>query len=183
MRRRPRRRDAIAALITALAMAAASAHTLSAERCRLPDQGGRELRDCRVGDDGQLHLSKAQLQTLPYGSDGLTLIVAGNGFYYLDRNARQLRVLPWDNGADRFEAGLVRGLIDGKVAYFDHRLRQAVPGWYDFAWPFEGDTALVCQGCLPGQRDADGHTPMLGGHWYRIDRRGRQVGAVHRGIH
>ncbi|MDW7603554.1 WG repeat-containing protein, partial [Stenotrophomonas maltophilia] len=30
-------------------------------------------------------------------------------------------------------------------------------------------------GCRRGTPDADGHTPMEGGEWFRIDRAGRRV--------
>jgi len=50
-----------------------------------------------------------------------------------------------------------------------------VPGTYDFGWPFQDGVAEVCNGCRRGTPDADGHTPMEGGEWFRIDRAGRRV--------
>ncbi|MCY1454268.1 hypothetical protein D9M71_713200 [compost metagenome] len=73
------------------------------------------------------------------------------------------------------EEGLLRGRVGERIAYFDAALAQAVPGTYDFGWPFSDGIAQVCNGCRRGTPDGDGHTPMEGGEWFHIDRQGRRV--------
>ncbi len=43
------------------------------------------------------------------------------------------------------------------------------------ACPGQDGVAEVCNGCRRGTPDGDGHTPMEGGEWFRIDRSGRRV--------
>ncbi|AWH54189.1 hypothetical protein C1924_13865 [Stenotrophomonas sp. ESTM1D_MKCIP4_1] len=155
---------------------ASSAVLAQAPVCRqlTEEDGLRALPGCEV-DGQQVKISAEALKTLTYDEDGLAVVHAGDGFHYVDRTGRSLPVLTWDNGAESPQEGLLRGRVGDRVGYFDLQFRQVIPALFDFAWPFEDGVAEVCNGCRRGTPDGDGHTPMEGGEWFRIDRSGRRV--------
>ncbi len=138
------------------------------------EQGLVALPGCEV-DGHRLKLSADALKGLEYDAHGLAVVHADGGFHYVDRSGRSLPVLAWDNGADIPQEGLLRGRVGDRVGYFDLQFRQVIPALFDFAWPFEDGVAEVCNGCRRGTPDGDGHTPMEGGEWFRIDRTGGRV--------
>ena len=159
----------LAALTGANALAQASS-------CELLDDehGLSPLAGCEVVDH-RLRIAPGTLRNLGFDGQGLAVVYADQGFHYVDRKGRSLPVLAWDNGPDSQQEGLLRGRVGNRVGYFDLKFRQVVPGTFDFAWPFQDGVAQVCNGCHRGTPDADGHTPMEGGEWFRIDRSGRRV--------
>ncbi|OJH80496.1 MAG: hypothetical protein BSK19_09595 [Stenotrophomonas maltophilia] len=132
------------------------------------------LPGCEVVDD-KPQISAETLQDLPYDGDGLALVQTADGFHYVDRHGRSQAVIAWDNGADPLQEGLFRGRIGDRVGYFNAAFEQVIAATFDFAWPFQDGVAEVCNGCRRGTPDGDGHTPMEGGEWFRIDRSGRRV--------
>ena len=73
--------------------------------------------------------------------------------------------------------GLARTGVGGKVGFIDRKLRVVIPPRYDFAFPFNGGTAVVCNGCKETS-DGGEHKSMVGGQWSIIDRHGREIAAV-----
>ncbi|HDS0924433.1 TPA: WG repeat-containing protein [Stenotrophomonas maltophilia] len=142
---------------------------------RLTEEDGLQpLAGCHL-EQGRLSLDAAARAQLDYDSQGLAAVYAGDRFYYVSLQGRTQAVITWDNGPDYVEEGLLRGRVGERIAYFDAALAQAVPGTYDFGWPFSDGIAQVCNGCRRGTPDGDGHTPMEGGEWFHIDRQGRRV--------
>ena len=165
---KPRRLAILLALLPAMAMAD--------DRCRLLDFGDRPvLEGCRHIGPGKLEISTATLSTLEFDMDGVATVHAAGQFYYLRRDGHYLPVITFDNGADYFIEGLTRAVIDGKLGYYDTELQPAFAARFDWGWPFEDGSALVCDGCRRGEPDADGHVPMVGGRHYRIDRQGNPL--------
>jgi hypothetical protein len=119
----------------------------------------------------RLVFSAQTLRSASY-EHGLAAIAVGT-WYYLKRDGRSLQVVTYDNGPDTFSEGLVRSVVDGKLAYFDHSFRQVIAPRYDWGWPFEQGRALVCRGCTVQQ--AGEHSMMVGGTWGYIDRAGVEV--------
>lgn len=143
---------------------------------RLTEEDGLQpLAGCRL-EQGRLTLDASARARLEYDNLGLAAVYAGDSFHYVSRQGRTQAVITWDNGPDHVEEGLLRGRVGDRIAYFNATLDQAVPGTYDFGWPFSDETAQVCNGCRRGTPDGDGHTPMEGGEWFHIDRQGRRVG-------
>lgn len=143
---------------------------------RLTEEDGLQpLAGCRL-EQGRLTLDASARARLEYDNLGLAAVYAGDSFHYVSRQERTQAVITWDNGPDHVEEGLLRGRVGDRIAYFNATLDQAVPGTYDFGWPFSDGTAQVCNGCRRGTPDGDGHTPMEGGEWFHIDRQGRRVG-------
>jgi hypothetical protein len=142
---------------------------------RLTEEDGLQpLAGCHL-EQGRLSLDAAARARLDYDSQGLAAVYAGDRFHYVSRQGRSQAVITWDNGPDYVEEGLLRGRVGERIAYFDAALAQAVPGTYDFGWPFSDGIAQVCNGCRRGTPDGDGHTPMEGGEWFHIDRQGHRV--------
>lgn len=131
-------------------------------------------RCARLDENGALHLVPAHVEAMNFGEDGLAEVEVAGAWYYVKPTGDALRVVTFDNGPDPFAEGLVRGLREGKVAYFDARFTMVVPPRYDWGWPFERGFALVCTDCGPGPPEGE-HTPIVGGSWGWIDRAGREV--------
>ncbi|WP_369040274.1 WG repeat-containing protein [Stenotrophomonas maltophilia] len=159
-----------------LGVLASSSALAQAPACRLltDEHGLWPLPHCEVVDH-RPQIRADTLQDLNYDDHGLAVVYADQGFHYVDRNGRSLPVLTWDNGPEMPQEGLLRGRVGNRVGYFDLRFRQVIPALFDFAWPFQDGVAEVCNGCRRGAPDGDGHTPMEGGEWFRIDRSGRRV--------
>ena len=138
------------------------------------EDGLQPMAGCHL-EQGQLSLDASARARLDYDSHGLAALYAGDSFHYVSRGGRSQAVITWDNGPDPLEEGLLRGRVGNRIAYFNAALEQAVPGTFDFGWPFAAGVAQVCNGCRRGTPDGDGHTPMEGGEWFHIDRDGRRV--------
>ena len=136
-------------------------------------------RCATVQPDGTIRILPQHLRALDFHSDGLaTLALKRGGWFYVKPNGKSLEVLPYDNGADDFAEGVVRGRRQGKIAFFERSFRMVLPPKYDFAWPFENGLASVCSGCKeepPSASDPEHHTAMAGGLWCFIDHRGHEV--------
>ncbi|MDQ1093930.1 hypothetical protein QE400_003343 [Xanthomonas sacchari] len=163
--------------LAALGIAPAATAQPAAETCRLGDPTTERpiVPGCRLGADGRLALTPQALRRLHFDRDGLALLSVGARFYYVRADGRSLPVITWDNAADGFTEGLTRGIVDGRIGFYDRQLREVIAPVHDFAWPFEHGVAQVCDGCRAGTPDADGHTSMQGGRWYSIDRHNREV--------
>lgn len=107
--------------------------------------------------------------------EGLATLLIDGRWFYVDASGTMLEVLAYDNGADSWSSGLVRSPQEGKIQFFDRSLKPAFGMVFDWAWPFEGDHALVCQGCRLEPPDGDEHRAVVGGAWGVIDRDGRPV--------
>ncbi len=169
------RAAAFALLLAAAGAAQAGAGDHGCRRADPSDGGWVALPGCTLAADGRLRLSAGARAALDYDADGLAVLLAHDGYRYLRRDGAQLRVITYDNGPDSFAEGLVRAPVEGGLGYFDRTLRQALPSRYDWGEPFQDGAARVCAGCRPGQPDADGHTPLVGGRWFWIDHRGEPV--------
>lgn len=131
---------------------------------------------CGIIDAEGLRLSSATLAILSRDASGLgTVLVHDAGWYYVTADGDTANVLTFDNGPDSFSDGLVRTWRGGKVVFLDRALTPAIATAYDFAWPFESGRAVVCIGCTIGTPDDDGHSPVRGGLWGRIDTTGKEV--------
>ena len=128
----------------------------------------------RIGAGGELELDAGHLARMDFAENGLAAVLAEGDWHYVDPTGRSLRVITYDNGADHFSEGLVRGLRDGKMAYFNSRFEEVVPAEYDWGWPFENGRALVCSGCVLGESDGE-HRPVVDGRWGFIAATGKEV--------
>lgn len=168
-----------AAWLFALAALAAAPYAWAQadNACRLADPNTDRdvVPGCSVGADGRLALSPQAVRGLQFDADGLSVLTVNDRFYYVRADGSSLPVILWDNGPDYFAEGLTRGIFHGRIGFYDQQLREVIAPVHDFAWPFENGVAQVCDGCHRGTPGLDGHTPMLGGRWYFIDRDNREV--------
>jgi hypothetical protein len=160
-------------LAGAFACAAVPATDEWVECAFFPVQEDRDLipHCARRDASGGLVFAPATFEVLAArGEDPAPLTIAGT-LYYLNAAGVAVPVLPFDNGADDFVEGLARTLQDGKVGFIDRELNVVVPPRWDFAFPFENGTAVVCDGCTL-RPAGDGHREVVGGRWGVIDARG-----------
>lgn len=128
---------------------------------------------CARRADGMVRVAPAHVARMRFERGLAELRVPGIGCLWMRRDGLALPVFMLDNGPDPFEQGLVRSWRDGKVAFYDRRLRLVLATPYDWAFPFNPrGEALVCEGCR-----SDGRQPasMVGGRWGLIDRTGHLV--------
>lgn len=128
---------------------------------------------CARREGGMVRVAPAHVARMPFDRGLAELRVPTIGCLWVRRDGLALPVFTLDNGPDPFEQGLVRSWRDGKVAFYDRRLRLVLATPYDWAFPFDASgESLVCEGCRP-----DGREPasMVGGRWGIIDRTGRLV--------
>ncbi len=105
---------------------------------------------------------------------GLASISVDGEFYYVDRRGKtRSRAARSTTARTRSSKGSPRTIVGGKVGFLDRKLRRVIAPQWDFAFPFRGGRAVVCNGCraVPG----DEHHRITGGLWGSIDRRGRTV--------
>lgn len=154
----------------------ASAPVLASQCWQLHGQGVHRLPDCRVAG-ARLQLGSAGKSQLVQGPDGLARITAAGRFHYLHRNGRQLQVPAMDNGPDDFQHGLVRGVVNGRLGFYDRQLGQKIAAQFDGALPFDAatGTAWVCTGCRWSADGEDEHPRWVGGRHWQIDTAGKRV--------
>jgi len=170
--------------LTALLLCGVPTATTTAEECwYFPKGADDELRqaDClrpiAVGNQREpkadAMVVRKVARALSYDTDGLAAVRSSSGFYYVNRSRAARSTVNFDNGPDPLSGGLARTRRGGKIGYFDASLRIVIEPQFDFGFPFEGDLAIVCNGCV---RTLDGeHDVMTGGLWGAIDRAGRIV--------
>jgi hypothetical protein len=124
---------------------------------------------------GTRTFDRAMLAAVVRDEAGLGAVALDDGWYYVDRAGRSVRVLAWDNGPDPFAEGLARVERDGKIGFVDRNFAVVIAPRYDFAWPFDGGRAMVCVGCAAEHSEEGEHPAVVGGHWGFIDRAGREV--------
>ena len=124
--------------------------------------------------DGSLAVHPDHLNELQF-DDGLSAVLVSGGWYYVTPAGRTAPVLTFDNGADYFAEGLARTHRAGKVGFIDRSLTERIGPAWDFAFPFDGGVALVCQGCRSHATGEGEHLELRGGAWGYIDREGAVV--------
>ena len=130
---------------------------------------------CAELADGNLRIVREHLDALDFDQDGLATLVIEKQFYYVRADGTMAPVVTWDNFADDFSEGLARTPVGGKLAYIDKNLTVVLPPVYDWGWPFESGSALVCKGCRR-EKEPDGeHTAVVGGSWGFIDTGGAEI--------
>jgi len=128
---------------------------------------------CARREGGMVRVAPAHAARMQFERGLAELRVPGVGCLWARRDGLALPVYMLDNGPDPFAQGLVRSRREGKVAFYDRRLRLVLATPYDWSFPFNArGEALVCEGCR-----SDGREPasMVGGRWGLIDRTGRLV--------
>ena len=130
---------------------------------------------CATVRDKTIAILPDHLRRLSYSDNGLATILIGRQHYYVKRSGALLPVVTFDNWADDFSEGLVRSLVQGKVAFFDTNFRGVIAPRYDWAWPFKGGRSLVCLGCIAERSHRDGHITVSGGRWGFINKKGIEV--------
>ena len=124
--------------------------------------------------DGRLVIEPAALRVLAARGVDPATVAIGDELHYLNAAGVAVPVLPVDNGADYFVEGFARTVGDDKVGFIDEKLTVVIPPAWDFAFPFEGGAAVVCEDCT-SRPVGDGHKEVVGGRWGVIDKRGRIV--------
>jgi hypothetical protein len=128
---------------------------------------------CARLEDGGWVFEASHLERMSFGETGLAGVWV-EGWHYVTPKGRSLAVLTWDNGPDEFSNGLVRGLRDGKVAYFNADFQEVIAPIYDWGWPFDEGKALVCRGCK-SEHPVEEHMSLVGGVWGFIDTAGKEI--------
>jgi TPR repeat protein len=125
-------------------------------------------------DANELVVMRDHLENLSY-EGGLAALSAEGQYFYVNEQGESAPVVTYDNGADYFVEGRARTVREGKVGFIDRQLRLVIPPRYDWAFPFEGGRALVCEGCARERSPGEEHSSMVGGTWGYIDTQGKEA--------
>ena len=96
-------------------------------------------------------------------ADWLSVVLIDNKVFYVAPTGTVVRVHLFDNGADYFSEDLARTIARSKFGFIDRKLNIVVRSAYDFAFPFEGSVASVCNGCR--KVSLGEHRSVEGGKW------------------
>ena len=131
--------------------------------------------NCAQYENGKLIIAPEHKEKIDFGSSGLAPFMTQGQYFYVKKNGSFLPVIFFDNGADYFQEGLARSLVNGKIAYYNQNFEPVIPPKYDWGWPFADGRALVCSGCSVQKPDKNGHKPVVGGVWGYINKKGKEV--------
>ncbi len=121
---------------------------------------------------GQVRISARFAHAGEFNRYGFASVIEGSKPYFIDQKGKHVfQMFLFDNGPDYFKDGLARFVEKGKMGFFDERGRKVIPASFDFAFPFSGGTAEVCNGCKPQAMGE--HFMMEGGVWMILDKRGK----------
>jgi hypothetical protein len=107
-----------------------------------------------------------------YDRHGLATVFIQGQHYYVKSNGSMLPVVPFGNRADDYSEGLVRSVVEGKIAFYDRSFKQIIAPKYDCTAPFKNGRALVCTG-YPRMRKA--MFRFIGGAWGYINKKGEET--------
>ncbi len=125
-------------------------------------------------ENGNVIIPPVYLFAYDFNKSGTTAVFTDSGWVYINKKGKPLfSVLAIDNGPDYFRGGLARFVDDGKIGYFNETGQIVIYPMFDFAFPFENGTALVCNNCIQIQNGE--HYFASGGNWMRIDSTGAIV--------
>ncbi|MGB5746372.1 MAG: WG repeat-containing protein [Desulfobacterales bacterium] len=132
------------------------------------------LSECASYENGMLKIAKEHMANLNFEKISTARFYTSGQHFYVKTDGSFLPVIFYDNGADPYQEGLTRSLVNGKIAYFNTDFELILAPNYDWAWPFQEGRALVCKGCVPTPVE-DGHTALEGGLWGYINKEGKEV--------
>ena len=174
------RRWLFAALTVLSACSSRPAPPLQAIACDIvpPDDADVEhVAACATRfDDGRVVVNRDAIARVKFGENGVGSVRIDNQWVLVVRSGRTAPTVAFDNGPDPFADGLARTFRNGKIGYVNAELTEVIRAEWDFAFPFEGGVAKVCQGCASEPVSPDGeHRRIVGGQWGYIDRTGKVV--------
>lgn len=140
-----------------------------------PNPELKDYKNCGEITAGKISLTKEHLAQMDFDKHRLATILVQGKHYYVKPDGSMLQVVTFDNWADDYSEGLVRSMVDGRVAYYNRAFKQVIAPKYDWGGPFIKGRALVCKGCTVQPPDEDGHTSYTGGTWGYIDKKGHEV--------
>jgi hypothetical protein len=142
--------------------------------CDLHPPGETQVENCAVRHaDGSLTVSSEVLPEASFGDDGLAAVWIDRQLYFVHRTGKTAPAFFFDNGPDYFVEGLARTVRDGKTGFVNSELDEVVAPRWDFAEPFAGGFARVCEDCRDERKGE--HSFIVGGRWGIIDRTGSVV--------
>lgn len=132
---------------------------------------------CAQWENGRPVLSAQVLSDLSFDDApaGLASVRVQDDWFWVRRDGYAQAVLTFDNGADDFAHGLVRGPGRDGMAYYDQELQPVLDTGYAWVMPFRDAYAVVCADCQQSAPGPDGHRSLEGHTWGVIDRAGKEV--------
>jgi hypothetical protein len=121
----------------------------------------------------QFVADKLLLSKIQFDSYGLAGIVYDEKAYYINKDGKSIEVLLIEKLPDKFVEGYVRFSNKNKYGYINENLEIAIPAIYDYAFPFEGTSALVCNECK--KEILNDKETILGGFWGMVNEEGEEI--------
>jgi len=139
---------------------------------RYPELSAHSKCGYLIGQDN-FSLSEFHFNNLYFDKNGLASIIFDGVIFYVSKNGKVVRTHFFDNGADYFVEGVARTIAADKFGFIDKGLNVAIKPEYDFAFPFRGGVAVVCNACFSVVEGE--HKNVVGGEWGLINRAGKIV--------
>jgi hypothetical protein len=129
---------------------------------------------CAFEREGRIYVCDSTLKSLQFTEKGLASIFTKQyGWLFVKRDGSTISTITFDNGPDYFIEHLARYRAGKKIGFIDEFGRIVIKAQYDFAFPFKGKNAIVCNGC---KEISEGeHKSLSGGTWGCIDKKGNIV--------
>ena len=88
--------------------------------------------DCAFYENGVLIIAPEHMARMSFGSSNTAQIFVSGQYFYVKPDGSFLAVIFYENGADPFQEGLTRSLINGKIAYFNQDFEPVIAPTYDW---------------------------------------------------
>jgi len=124
--------------------------------------------------NGKWVIQPRYVLALDFLPTGIAAVVDDSGWVYIDKKGDLvIRPFLFDNGPDYFSEGLARFTVNNRFGFFDEYGKIVIQPRFDFARPFSGGFAAVCEG---GENRRDGeHSYRHGGKWGFINKTGKII--------
>lgn len=135
----------------------------------VPDQRGDFFIYTR-GPGGRVS-EKLWYEAFYFSPEGYAVAQGEHGWSLIDRDEKELGYVHLiDNYPDSVQDGVIRMREGDKMRYFSLRDGQYLKGAWDYASPFDGGVACVCNGCLKPVGD---YRKVEGGQSWFINDKGK----------
>lgn len=121
---------------------------------------------------GKVMIKPQYQHAMDFTKEEIAFVVKDNRWVCINtKNLVLLEVFVYDNGPDYYSENLARFVENKKFGFFDSRCNKQISAAYDFVYPFENGTSIVCNGC-ESQLEGE-HSKIIGGKYGVVNKKGK----------
>ena len=139
------------------------------------DYSFQKSEQCGAFSNGLFHISNAVFDDISFSNSGpACILINKDQLYFVNKDRRSIQTILYDNGCDKFQEELARGVNSGKHVYVNEKLEVVLEPGFEKLSQYSYGHAVVCNG--PFIEEAHGeHTFFTGGSCGLLDNRGNLV--------